>query len=363
MAEYSSSSSTTTSMNSNSGILFTFDSTHIDAESGNDETNWDFPDAPQNLTYYKKSPELKSSIDTMAIWTAGKGWTSDIRTRVILEHLKGWGEDNFTQIMQNLIVQKKVFGDAFAEIIYGKDGKTLLNLKPLYPGDMRTVVNNKGIIIRYEKRNRNPAGKGLVTFQPDEILHLCNERVANEIHGTSVVECCKWVIDAKNEAMDTMRKVKRRHLAMGILYVDTDNPTKIAEITQTYATAIKNGEVLVLPKDIAEVKDAGVTEQDFLSWIQYLDSFLYQAVKVPKVIANAADFTEASSKIGYLSFEPIYTNEQTLLEADLYNQLGLIVKFNRPPSIGGFMGESEEANTGQTSVQPNETQATVGRTE
>ena len=324
----------------------------------NKETYWDYTDAAENLGYYKSIPELRSAINALAIWTAGKGYTTDRRTQVILENITGWGEDSFSSICQNMIIQKKIFGDAFAEIIRNDKGE-LINLKPLYTGDMRVVVDENGLITRYEQRTKN----GYKKLQPYQVLHLVNDRVANEIHGTSVIESCKWIIDARNEAMRDRRTIMHRMIALGILEVDTDDPVKISEATKQYQNAVKNGEVLVLPKGVAELKSNPVSIEDHLPWIRYLEGFFYQAVGVPRVIASSQEYTEAASKVGYLTFEPIYTNEQTLLEQDLWSQCAIRVKFNRPPSLGGFMQESEAKNTGQTGFQPNDVQAKITRTE
>ena len=345
---------------------FSVSAKRIDGQQGQDETFYDFPNSAQYLGYYKTIPELKKAIDSLAIWTAGLGLVTDIRTSVILEHITGWGEDSFQSIMENLIVQKKVFGDAFAEVIWEDDKEgvpVIVNIKPLYPGDMRVVVNKKGIIIRYEQRTQGINGTPEV-FDPNDILHLSNDRIANEIHGTSVIEACKWVIDARNEAMNDERKIKHRELALGVLYVDTDNAAKISSIATTYGNAIKNGEMLVLPKDVAEIKDTGIVQhQDRLGWIQYLENFFYQSVGIPKVICNSSDYTEAASKVGFLTFEPVYTREQTLLESDLWNQLLIRIKFNRPPSLSGMMQESEQKNDQQTSFQPSEFSASAKKTE
>ena len=325
------------------------------------DTWYDFPMSAEYLGYYKTIPELKSAIDTLNAWTIGKGVETDIRTEIILENMTGWGEDSFLSIMKNLFMQMKVLGDSFAEIIRGEDGE-MINLKPLYTGDMRTVVNAKGRIVRYELRTNGESGKHKV-FQPNEILHLVNNRIGNEIHGTGVVESAKWVIDARNEAMSDERKIKHRDLAMGILYVDSDNATKRDALVTQYENAVKNGEVLVLPKDTAELKDTKVTAQERLRWIQYLEGFFYQIVGVPPAIANPKDFTEAAAKTGFMTFEPIYTAEQTELEADIWNQLALRVKFNRPPSLHGVVSEDEKKNTGQVGIQPNEVTAQAGRVE
>jgi len=357
MGMYRATASTTTDLD-NQVDDYEVDSKVTDYAGSQKETEWTFPDATKNLGYYFNIPELKTAIDCLAIWTAGKGFETDLYTKLLLEHVQGWGEDTISSILQGLIVMKKVVGDAFAEIIR-KDGK-LINLKPISPERMKIVVDGKGMIKRYEVRR---ADGQFDKFNKEDILHLCNNRISDEIHGTSVIDACKWVIDARNEAMVDERKIKHRELALGVLYVDTDNTQKINEIKTQYQNAVKNGEMLVLPKDLAELKDSNINPKDRLAWIQYLENFFYQAVGVPRVIATSQDYTEAASKVGYLTFEPIYTNEQVLLEQDLWNQLGLKLKFNRPVSLGGVMQESEAKNTGQTSFQPNEMQATATRTE
>jgi hypothetical protein len=331
----------------------------LDSPQDQKETYWDFPNAPENLGYYKTIPELKKAIDALAIWTVGKGLETDGITKAQLELINGWGEDSFLSICENMIVQKKVFGDGFAEII--EEGDRLVNLKPLYAGDMRVIVNKQGIIIRYEHRVGKNAPR---TLMPKNVLHLCNDRIASQIHGTSVIEACKWVIDARNEALTDHRIViHRNRVPVRIIEVDTDNTRKRNALITEYQEAIKKGEVLVIPKGTVEIKDNTVNIQDPIAWITYLENFFYQAVGIPRVIATSENYTEAASKVGYLTFEPIYTREQTLLEADAYSQLALRFKFNRPPSLMGVMQESEAKNTGQLGIQPNEVQAGPTRSE
>ena len=52
-----------------------------------------------------------------------------------------------------MLVVKMYHGDAYAEIIRAENG-TLLNLKPLDPHSMRTVTDDKGLVVRYEQRTK-----------------------------------------------------------------------------------------------------------------------------------------------------------------------------------------------------------------
>lgn len=335
------------------------DSGYIDESSGNKETYWDYPYTSQRLGYYELLPELKRSVDILAIYTVGKGCSSEnLMTQSQLENFNGWGEDTFESIMWNMLVQKKVFGDAFCEIV--RDGNRIINLKPLYTGNMKVVTNAKGIITRYEHQ---VTSKEPTKFKPSDILHICNERLANQIHGTSVVDAVQWTIDAKNEAMDTMRKIQRRALALGVMKVKTNDTNEIATIKAKYQDAVDKGEVLILPDDLADLEQSPPhqTLPLLLDWIKYLDDFSYRALGVPLVLAGGSGGSEGSDKTGFLTFDQVYLKEQRELEADLWNQLAIKVTFNKPASINPEMTLNEEKNTSQTSFIPSETKAKVSR--
>lgn len=363
MAEFDISKTTTTDMASKV-TTYSVDSERTDGiETNQNETYWDNDKAAQYLGYYKKIPELKKAIDALAMWTSGKGYQAQsLRLEAILENIIGWGEDTFESIVWNLIVCKKVFGDAFAEIIRDEDNR-LINLKVLDPSVIRIVVDKKGIVKRYEQYEK-PNKKGTpIKFQPHQILHLCNERIADEIHGTSIIEACEWVILARNEAMTDYRKVLHRNVVpVRIIEIDTEDTTKRNALITEYEDAINKGEVLIIPKGTVNIKDNTINIQDPISWIRYLENFFYQALGIPKVVLGGSEeFTEASSKIGYLTFEQVYSKEQRELEADLFNQLGIRIKFNKPASIKNELLQSEEKNTGQVGFQPKDTQAGLTR--
>lgn len=339
-------------------------SPYVVEDAAAEEYYYTNPNYPQNLGYYKTIPELKQAIDALAVWAVGRGWTSDIRSKVLLDHITGWGEDTFQSILMNLLITKKINGDAFCEIIRDKNKNLLLNLKPLNPSKVRIVVNKKGFIKRYDVQDASGEWQ---KFEKDKILHLCNDRIASEIHGTSIVESVKWIIDARNELMTDMRRISHRS-TIRVLYVDYNDKTKLSTLRDQYEDAMKKGEVLILPgmkgKDV-EIVDYGTPPiAIMLQQIQYYENFFYQAVGVPKVVLGGAqEYSEAGAKVGYMTWEQPYMTEQRQLEYDLWNQLGVKVEFEKPISMKDAMQQSEAANTGQVGIQQNETTAGVGRTE
>ena len=199
MAELDIGKTTTTDVK-NTETLFSVDTKLPDAVGdGKGEIVWDYPDASADLGYLTSIPEIYSAYKALAIYVCGQGWTADTRTTVILESITGWGEDSFQSICRNLIITKRGLGDTFAEIIRNKKTGTLINIKPLYTGDMRVVMNQNGTIKRYEQKSNTPNVKPR-KLKIEQILHLVNGRLANEIHGTRDIGVLKFIIDAKNEA-------------------------------------------------------------------------------------------------------------------------------------------------------------------
>jgi hypothetical protein len=335
---------------------FSVDAKQTDGISASGETFWYFTDWTKWYGYYNEIAELKKAIQTSATWVLGQGYeVNNARDKVILDHMAGAGEDSFLSIMWNMLVVKKINGDSFSEIIRDPNTKMLLNLKPLSPDRIKVVFNQKGVIIRYEylgTRDGNENQK----FKPNEILHFMNDRVADNTHGDSVISALKWLIDARQEAMQDWRRISHRS-TIRVLVVDEDNPTKLNYLKTSYKDAIAKGELMILPGKPGEkvFQDLNLPPVEaFLAWIRYLENAFYKAVGVPKTIAGDAEgIPESGGKMAMLTHEPLYVREVTELENDLWNQLGLKVTFKRQPSLQEGTQEQEGKNNNQTqAAQP-----------
>ena len=96
--------------------------------------------------------------------------------------------------------------------------------------------------------------------------------------------------------------------------------------------------------------------------IRYADNYFYEILGVPKIITGGTqDFTEASSKVGAFTFEVPSQTEARLLEQDIWNQVAIRIKFDRPPSMMDNIQSDQSKNTGQMGFQPNDMQAGAGK--
>jgi hypothetical protein len=337
-----------------------------DSPRDQEETFYDNPNFTRWFSNYKGVAKIKKAIDGYATWILGQGYMTLIpRDSIQLRLITGWGEDTFNQVLWNMLVTKKVGGDAYAEIITDngksvKDGGTMVNLKPLNPQFMRHVCNRKGRIKKYIYRSGSNEPQ---TFNPEEIFHLCNNRVVDEIHGVSDIEAVEWNVEATEEAKRAHRKMVKNNGVVRVIEVDMDDTVKMNGLKNQWKTAIENGDVLLLPKDTARASDwhGQLDTVGVVQWLKHLDDDFYMSIGVPRVILGGAENSiEASSKIGFLSFEQIYDREQTELEADIRSQLRIELKFNKPQSLMDTTQSDQAANTGQVGFQPNDVKAGSG---
>jgi hypothetical protein len=353
MAELNLSSATTTDFSSTVPDFIVEAKRLDEVEKSDTESYHYFDKATKYYGYYLSIPEIFSAANALATWTVSRGWEAiNEILKVELDHIKGMGKDSFTQIMWNHEVVKLIVGDAFIEV-KRKDNK-ILNMIPISPERVRVVFNKEGMIKRYDVWNTKEWKK----VSKEDMLHSANKRIGDQRHGTSQIEASKFIIDARNEALSDERVIKHRDKALGIAYYETDKAGKIAYANSKIEEAVKNGEMVGLPKDTVKIEPyPSRSSEDRTGWISYLENFFYQVFGVPRSIASSDGTSEVGGKMGHVIFEPIYTKEQLDLEDDLWNQQAIKITFNRPPSLGGLI----EQNSGETNIQPNDVTADLAR--
>jgi len=325
-------------------------------ETSGKGTSWTNTKWSQWYGYYKTIPEVQIAIHTRAIWTIGKGYKSDVHTKIILDHLTGWGTDTFNSILKNMIVTRRIGGDSFAEVIRDEDG-TLLNLKPLDPGTITIIVNKQGILTGYEQRTRTNIKK----FSPNEIFHLMNKRVADEIHGISDIEAIEGIIKAMNESFEINKQIiKNFSKPKMMVELDTDDQTQIDAFVAKFDEATKLGDNLFYPKGTVRPEVLAVPSNatlNIMPWREHLKNYFFQVVGIPQIIlGSSGEFTESTAKIAYLAFSQSVEDEQLDIEEQIWNQLYLKMELDFPATLQNEMisDTSKDGQDQQMGFQPND---------
>lgn len=328
---------------------------NTDASTGAKETVYVNSKASKYLGYYKTIPELKIAIDTKATWTIGKGCKANPLTMLAIYNIKGFGKDTFNSILENMIREYHIYGDAFAEIV--RDGDTLINIKPLDPSTIKIVADNKGMIMRYEQMSKSGPVK---KFKPEQILHLCRNRIADEIHGVSIIDSVENIILMRNEAMSDYKKLLHRNIyPVRIWKLDTDIPSKIESFKAKVAASKGEGEDIFIPKGAVDTELASVPANSSLNpmpWIQILNQYFYQAVGVPQIIIGGSqELTQTAAQIAYLAFEQCIEEEQLYIEEQILSQLNIQIDLQFPASLqNNLLSDDRKDGTQQQQLnQPN----------
>lgn len=347
----------TTSFSTNTWNVYTADSKVSDASYNKDENEWSFKDFPKYYGIYQNIGQFRQAINAFATWCIGQGYEcldefgkKNVRDEIILDNIRGWGEDTFLSILWQMIVIKKVNGNSFAEIIRSDKG-TLINLKPLDPYRVKIVSNNKGKITGYKYTQGENKEKTLPT---ERVLHLCNDRTIDEPHGNSVTKAVEWVVEALEEAKALGRRMIRLS-SITIIYVDENDTTRQNQLKTELKAGIDKGSIVLLPckKEEASIEHTEMPPiQALITWLNYLEDQFYKQIGVPKVVlGGTAENTEASAKVGVISYEPTWVREITELEKDIWNQLAIRIKIRKQPSLMDNMQTDEAKNTGQTKLK------------
>lgn len=348
-----------TAVGSNSTYVtnYVVDTAQTDGATGQDEYSWMNTRWTQQYGYYKNVEELKMAIDAKAMWTIGKGFTADPVTSLTLSVIKGSGRDTFNSILENMIRVSEIGGDAFAEIIRDDDGR-LVNLKPLDPSSIKIVANRSGLIVRYEQTVKIPTGREVKRFEPEDIFHLVNNRVADEIHGNSTVDSVEWIILALKEAMADYKKLLHRNIyPVRIWKLDTDVPSEVAAFKNKVAQSKGEFEDIFIPKDLVETELASVPENSTMNpmpWIAMLTGKFYKTVGVPEIIIGGSqELTQTAAQIAYLAFEQVVEQKQLYIEEQVLHQLNLEIQLSFPASLQNNL-LSDAAKDGTQDQQQNQ---------
>tara|TARA_R100000049_G_C1953344_1_gene103376 strand:- start:2058 stop:3197 length:1140 start_codon:yes stop_codon:yes gene_type:complete len=318
-------------------------------------TNW----TTQHGAYLEVS-ELAGMIDRKAQYIVGKGFkVKGLLTgkkKKLLENIKGNGLDTFNTIMYNNVRCYTIGGDSFNEIIRNSRGE-LVNLKPLNPSTVKIHADDKGMIKSYEvfPIRSNPLGtseNASVTFQPNEIFHLAYNRVADQIHGQSVMDKLMPIIEMRGEAMRDLRVVFHRYVKpLLISSVDTDDTAEITSYKNKLDEAMEKGENMVVPKgvvdNIEKISIPQFSTLDPLPWLKLLQDEFLKAEGVPRVVLAIGEAgSDAESKIMYLSWQQIVEFNQMFVEEQTKAQLGIEVEFEFPADITpGLVEENKKGKS------------------
>lgn len=348
-----------------------------DGVSSESETPYQNVNWTKQVGAWKNNPDLKNAVILKSQWAFGGGWTADPRTTVILDHISGQGKQTFDDIIMNMNQTADIGENAYAEIITDKGLKgavksmlgmrKLLNLKVLNTGKMKRIYNPQGILINYEY----PVNGKPHRFDPEDILDFSSDILADETHGTSLIDSLFSTIEAENENSIDKKAWMHTRGTFILWKLKTDDPTKIANFKAKLLVAKQlagNGD-LCIPDDDDTVSYEVIQTPINPAMFQYYSDIItkfYRCFGMPTIVpGQTGGTTESSSKVGEVNFVEGIKALQLKREKAIWAQLQLRVKFNPPADLMQNL-QQDQAKDGTQGLQgggfqPNDVQLGVGK--
>jgi hypothetical protein len=315
--------------------------TNTDGTTGN-ETSWQ-TDWAKWHNYYLEIPIFAQIIDTLVIWTIGKGFKGKDKEKLM--RIVGMGKDDPNSVFENLLKVALIAGDSHGEIIKDK-AQRLTNLKPLNPGGIKTYFNKHGILDRYEQIS--PITEKVIgkPYLPKKMFHLMWNRLADEIHGKPFAERAEPIIKQIKQIQEDLGiRFHRLVKPIRLFEANTDDTTELKDLEVKLATGYKKCDFIVIPKgSMAPVE--GEKQKDANDAIEYLNTLMRQLVTVcgvPEIVLGwSTGTTKASAKIVYLAFQQRIERLQKFLEEQIRIQLNIEINFEFPASLEPALTESNK---------------------
>lgn len=318
---------------------------------------------------FMDNPHLKNAITLRATWDLGKGYTTDPATGIILDHITGWGKETFIDVLFNMDMTMCIGGDAYAQIIRDDVTDDIINLKPLNPASIVHVIDGKGIIKGYEQITRlGDSSSPIKELDVDEILHFSLDRMADNIHGTSLIPAMTKILNAWGENFTDRQLVMHRQAKPLIIFkLRTDNATVIEQFKQKMQDAMRKAtdNMIFIPDDENMLSYDVLKIEPSALLFQQADSLrkdFYSVVGSAELLSDSSGSTESGGKIGSINNSQIVDKRQSYIEGQIWNQLQLKIELTPPDSlIENLKGDESKDAQNALTFQPNDMMAGVGK--
>jgi HK97 family phage portal protein len=227
---------------------------------------------------YKKESWVRSAVDAIVRGATSQGFKliADEGTnlnnvdkkklaqlRTIFEQPND--EDTFTDLVEEIIIDLHIYGDAYLEVVYGKDGLPAA-LYNVYCPSMRVLVNEHGVVKGYVQLKGGWGSTEYVTFKKENIIHIRMPNPGNEVYGLSPLESLAMPIEtdlyaqAYNRDFFKNDATPRLHVDMGNCTIDQLNRNRLYWRTQFRGTG--NPHKTIVTEGGAKVTPVGTPPKD-----------------------------------------------------------------------------------------------------
>lgn len=171
---------------------------------------------------YDQGGIVTEAINSYPMFATANGWRLEGKNESEKMMVEDWLFDsNFESVLWDGIVDALVFGDAFQEIVIGRDRKPAY-LMPRMASNFEILHDEQSKIAGYTQKVKINGIEKAAPLKPDQILHLQFWRAADSMYGHSLIHRAYdeilrdvKVAEASTEAIKR-HGYKRYHIKVGL---------------------------------------------------------------------------------------------------------------------------------------------------
>jgi hypothetical protein len=138
-------------------------------------------------TIYNQGGIVSEALDSYAMFCLSKGWRLEGDEAQVAKVEAFIDNIDFDAVLWQMITDCNVYGDAFAEKVYTRDGR-LVDLVPRLASSFTIIHDEYGVITGYEQNITDEFGQEFkVSLSPNQICHLQFNRLGGSVYGNSLI--------------------------------------------------------------------------------------------------------------------------------------------------------------------------------
>lgn len=264
---------------------------------------------------YKSVPFLNKAINLKALHTISPWFV--VEPSELNEDFQKWASQISLKLkLNNLLVNRSVYGYAFAEIIKNRKGDTI-DIELIDPKTIMVKINEDGEITEYGQAKPNQPTPE-ITFKPEEIIHFDGIKLAGDIFGLGDIEPLYTTVETWLNTQDGIANYMYRHgFPKYHVSAKGDNVPEdtLKEIRDEFQT-MSNRNEFVTSGDV-EIKsiDASDSRVDVVAYQNMGIDLLCSSLGIPKLLMGLGqDVNRATGSLMLESWDR--ENQMTHLQID-----------------------------------------------
>ena len=226
------------------------------------------------LNMAEVDPVLSTALDLTVDLTTQNGYTFSGENQRTIKEVKKLFDDklDFDQVIDNILYQLLIFGDAYLELRRNESGTKIMELHALETSEMDFEYDKHGEILQYVQKVESKGKENWVYFKPKDVIYFRLRRIGSEMKSKVPFKSVARDFTTNLEANNYLLSIFKNLPPKLVYFLKSSNDKNRKDLIENLLKAKSNPNIDIIMQGEA---DAKVMEVNFnnglmqvLQWIQ-----------------------------------------------------------------------------------------------